>query len=418
MNPTRWIPSPLQRAGFRQVWAGMTVSTAGDRVQQLAQGWLIATLTNSGLAVGFVSILAALPLLFLPLGGGIAERWNRRNLLIGGQLAGAFGTLLVTALVLTGQIAVWQLYLWIVVNGCIVLVSRPAYKVILTEAVPRDEINAAVALNTVSEQLVQISVNGGGSMVLALLGLPVAFLLNLLSYIVAALCLLRVSAGTTTQPRRTEQPTSLLADVAEGIRYLATQPLLHRPLLLTFGMGFLVGPVLYLMPALVHAHGGTILELGMFAAAISASGIIGATFAGTHNEGAHPVRTYLLLNIVSAGGLLLFTQVFPSPIALALIALLGFAGVAEAVWNTGRVRKLAGNAYQARLQAITSMVITLSVASGMLWAGSAVDHFGIVGLAGGAGLLLAGSLIAAALSSGTLLKSILLLRRRSRTMQE
>ncbi|MCP4376793.1 MAG: MFS transporter, partial [bacterium] len=83
------IPAPLRRATFRQLWVGMSSSYAGDRLQQLAQSWLVATLTSSALAVGWITTLGSLPLLFLPLGGVIADQVDRRRLLMTWQVIGA-----------------------------------------------------------------------------------------------------------------------------------------------------------------------------------------------------------------------------------------------------------------------------------------------------------------------------------------
>ena len=94
------IPAPLRRARFRQLWLGMASSYAGDRFQQLAQQWLVATLTSSALAVGWISTLGSLPQLFMPLGGVIADLVARRRLLIAWQMVGAVATAIVAALVL------------------------------------------------------------------------------------------------------------------------------------------------------------------------------------------------------------------------------------------------------------------------------------------------------------------------------
>ena len=134
------IPAPLRRARFRQLWLGMASSYAGDRFQQLAQAWLVATLTSSALAVGGITTLGSLPLLLMPLGGVIADLVDRRRLLITWQLVGAAATAVVAALVLVDRIAVWHIYAWAVTNGLIALFSRPAYKVVLTEVVPSDEV--------------------------------------------------------------------------------------------------------------------------------------------------------------------------------------------------------------------------------------------------------------------------------------
>ena len=94
-RPDSVIPAPLRRANFRQLWLGMASSYAGDRFQQLAQAWLVATLTSSALAVGWIATLGSIPLLFMPLGGVIADLVDRRRLLITWQIIGAAATAIV-----------------------------------------------------------------------------------------------------------------------------------------------------------------------------------------------------------------------------------------------------------------------------------------------------------------------------------
>src|SRR5438093_7470673 len=125
----RWtLPAPLRRPAFRRLWAGMGASYAGDRLQQLGQAWLVATLTGSATSVGLIAVFATVPLLLYPLGGVIVEQVDRRRLLIVGQLLGAAITTVVAVLVMSGQVAVWHIYVWALVSGLIFLVSRPAYK--------------------------------------------------------------------------------------------------------------------------------------------------------------------------------------------------------------------------------------------------------------------------------------------------
>jgi len=75
----------------------------------------------------------------MPVGGAVADQVDRRRLLIAGQLAGAAAAVVVGALVLAHRIAPWHIYAWAFVSGMIWLAARPAYKVVLTEAVPSDE---------------------------------------------------------------------------------------------------------------------------------------------------------------------------------------------------------------------------------------------------------------------------------------
>src|SRR5207247_3158807 len=118
---------------------GWSISYAGDALQLLAQTWLIAVLTNSALAVAGSPALAAAPLVLLPLGGVIADAYDRRRLLLLVQLAGAVAAGGVALLVATQRLTVWQLYVWVVFAGLLRVVARPTYKVLLTQVVPAHE---------------------------------------------------------------------------------------------------------------------------------------------------------------------------------------------------------------------------------------------------------------------------------------
>jgi MFS family permease len=383
------IPAPLRRASFRQLWLGMASSYAGDRFQQLAQAWLVATLTSSALAVGWISTLGSLPQLFMPLGGVIADLVDRRRLLITWQMVGALATIAVAALVLADRIAVWHIYVWAVINGLIALLSRPAYKVVLTEVVPPDEVRPAVAINSMTETTSMVVVNGVGSVLLEFLGLTLAFILNAATYLIAAGSLwgLRDLSRQSADRPQSLDVRRVLSDLVDGLRYLARQPSILHPLLLTFVTITVVSPAIGLLAAIVHNEGGSIVDLGLLAASTSLGAFAGAAFAGVRSAGANPTRSYAALGLVSAAALAVFAFVPVGLISMAPLAVLGAPAFAQAVWNTSRIRELADPAYQARLQAITSMAFTLGFSLGMLWAGVAIDRFGLTALAGGAAVL-------------------------------
>jgi MFS family permease len=383
------VPAPLRRARFRQLWLGMASSYAGDRFQQLAQAWLVATLTNSALAVGWIATLGSIPQLFIPLGGVLADLVDRRRLLITWQLVGAAATAVVAILVLTGHIVVWHIYVWAVINGLIALLSRPAYKVVLTEVVPPDEVRPAVAINSMTETTSMVVVNGVGGVLLEFLGLTLAFVLNAATYLIAAGSLwgLRDLSQQFGDHPQAIDVKRVLSDLVDGLRYLVRQPSILHPLLLTFVTVVITGPVIGLLAAIVHAEDGSIIDLGLLAAASSLGAFAGAAFAGMRNAGANPTRRYAVLGLISAAAVALFAYLPISLISMAPLAVLGAPAFAQAVWNTSRIRELADPAYQARLQAITSMAFTLGFSLGMVWAGIAIDRFGLTALTGGAAAL-------------------------------
>jgi MFS family permease len=266
----------MWRKSFRRLWVGMSLSYAGDRLQELAQAWLVATLTQSALAVATIAIIAALPQFLTPLGGVIADQVDRRRLIITGQLVGAMLTLFIGVLVYLEWISIWHVYVWAFVSGTIWLFSRPAYKVVLTQFVPTEEVRAAASINSISETSAQVVMGVGGSILLQVVGLPIAFVFNSLSYLAGAGSLWQLNhadmGGEVIKGRVTA--VGIITDLREGFRYLITQPKLFQPLLLTTLTVLITVPASGLLPALVRQQGGSIISLGLLAA----TGSVGASF--------------------------------------------------------------------------------------------------------------------------------------------
>jgi predicted MFS family arabinose efflux permease len=394
--------APLKRSTFRTLWAGMGLSYAGDRLQELAQGWLVATLTSSALAVGGIGVISSIPMLLMPLGGVIADQADRRRILVAGQWAGACLTGIMAFLAFTGHIAVWQIYVWAFISGMVWMVIRPAYKVIVTQVVPAEEVRPAVSLNSVTETSALVLMNTGGSALIGWLGLPVAFLLNSASYLVAIFCLgkLRGLVQPAGKSRRGIFLSQLWPDLKAGMVYLAQHKELLVPLLLTLVGTTIASPATSLLAAVVHERSGSIVQLGLLYGAASVGALSGAIFAGMKSEG-NPLRTYAFFGLLAAMAMAAFVFHPVDLVGGLALFMLGFLAFAQAVWNTSRVPRLAEPACQARLQSITSMAFTLGTPLGALWGGVAVDRFGLPALIVGAGVL---TVLSMALLVGSMLK--------------
>ena len=179
----------------------------------------------------------------------------------------------------------------------------------------------------------------------------------------------------------------VLADLQDGVRYLVGRPDMLHPLLITFATIALAGPLVAVLPAIVQADGGSIVDLEVLAAGMSLGSLGGAVLAGTRPEGSSATRLYALMGLVAALAVALFVWLPTSIAQFVALAAIGLLAFAQAVWNTSRIRQLADPDYQARLQAITSMAFTLGFLVGALWAGAAIDRFGNKGLLLGAAVL-------------------------------
>src|SRR6266478_1207625 len=139
----------LLRAGpFRRYIIGSLISDTGTWMQVMAQGWVMSTLTNKAILLGMVNFAAGIPTLALTmLGGSIADKYDKRKILIWTQFAQTALALILGILVYTGRIQVWYVVVVAAFLGICIAFEMPAINALVPELVKRDEIATAIALD-------------------------------------------------------------------------------------------------------------------------------------------------------------------------------------------------------------------------------------------------------------------------------
>jgi MFS family permease len=226
-------------AGYNyRVWAaGALVSNVGTWMQRTAQDWLVLTeLTdNSATAVGIVMSLQFGPsLLLLPLTGYVADRYDRRKVLLATQCAMALLALGLGLLTLSGVAQLWQVYLFAFLLGCVSAFDAPARQTFVSELVGEQHLTNAVALNSTSFNAARMIGPAVAGLLIASVGTGWVFLINALSYIavLGSLAMLRV-AELHWRGRAPRAHGGLLA----GLRYVWNRPDLKTVLFMLFLLG-------------------------------------------------------------------------------------------------------------------------------------------------------------------------------------
>lgn len=223
-------------AGYNyRVWAGgALVSNVGTWMQRTAQDWLVLTeLTdNSATAVGIVMSLQFGPsLLLLPLTGYVADRYDRRHVLLATQCAMGLLALGLGLLTLLGVAQLWQVYLFAFLLGCVSAFDAPARQTFVSELVGEQHLTNAVALNSTSFNAARMIGPAVAGLLIASVGTGWVFLINALSYIavLGSLAMLRV-AELHRRGRAPRAEGGLLA----GLRYVWDRPDLKTVLFMLF----------------------------------------------------------------------------------------------------------------------------------------------------------------------------------------
>src|SRR5215212_5237842 len=210
----------LRHSNFRLFFAGAFLSNAGTWMQTVAQSWLVLQLTDSGTWLGVDMLVATAPGLVLTLVGGvIADKVDRKRLLIYTQAGAGASALVLGALVWAGAIHwegagrrpgdVWMVLLLSFVTGCCWALSGPAYQAITVDLVGREDLANAIALNSSQFQLARVAGPTLAAVTLHAFGMAGCFLANGLSYVAIVAALARV---------RFERRGAAPVEPAEGVR--------------------------------------------------------------------------------------------------------------------------------------------------------------------------------------------------------
>lgn len=285
--------APLRFRDFRLVWFGESVSLLGDQFHYVALSWLVLGLTGSGLALGTVLLAASLPRgAFLLVGGALSDRISPRTLMFGSNLVRAVITTVIAALVIGTRVEIWHLLLAGALFGTVDAVFFPAIGTIVARLVPEDRLGPANAVLQGTQQLMQTIGPALAGFAIAIIGVGAAFVIDAVSFGVAALAIWLVRSTGLPEPSVPPAPPasatvapgwmSVIASMAEGTRVVMGDPVMRMLVLLStsFNLAF-TGPVVVGLPWLVQVRfGGDAAMLGVLFAAFGGGSLIGVTLAG------------------------------------------------------------------------------------------------------------------------------------------
>src|SRR3972149_1272936 len=193
---------PFLYRDFRLLWAGAFTSTCGTWMQSVAQSWLVLELTGSAFYLGLVGFLADLPImLFSLVGGVVADRADRRKLLLGSQYTQMTSAIILTALVLADKVQVWHILVLVFISGTGQSFGGPAYQALIPGLVKRADVPKAIALNSIQFNLARMVGALLAAAALAAGGLVLCFGLNGLSFFAVIISLYIIRA--TFLPQKT-----------------------------------------------------------------------------------------------------------------------------------------------------------------------------------------------------------------------
>ena len=304
----RRIGAALTYRDFRVLWIGAFTSTIGTWMQKVSQNWLVLTLAGSSSAfyLGLDSFLGELPiLLFTLIGGVVADRRDRRQLLLMSQYTQMATAFALAALVYWGHVRIWQVLVLSTITGLAQAFGGPAYQSLLPSLVDRQHLPNAIAFNSIQFNLARVigPLMAGGA--LATFGMVACFGLNGLSFlaVIAAILMMRVRHTPSTTATRLGQ------ELAGGFAYVRAHPEFTAMAALGFAATFLGNPLLTFLPLFAQdvLHGDVRLYTQLMACA-GIGAVAGALVVAWLGRFAHMGRTLLILQVAFGTVVVLFAS--------------------------------------------------------------------------------------------------------------
>jgi MFS family permease len=376
----------LRARNYRLFIGGQLISLVGTWMQTVAQSWLVYRMTDSGAMLGLIGFAGQIPVFALaPLGGVIADRFDRHRVLIGTQSTMMVLALTLAGLTLSGVIEVWQIFVLASLLGLANAFDIPARQAFIVQMVYRDDLVNAIALNSSMVNGARIVGPAVAGVVVAAVGEGWCFLLNGLSYIAVLTAL--VSMRITSR-RQSHVPISAWASIVEGFAFAwHTTPV--RALLLLLGLVSLMGmPYTVLMPIFADR----ILQGGpdAYGLLMSSSGV-GALAGAASLTVRRSVRGLGRWVAVSATafGLCLIAFSFSRSLWLSGLVLMpaGFFMMVEMAASNTLIQSMVPDRLRGRVMAVYSMMFMGMAPLGALFAGALASPLGApatVALGGGA----------------------------------
>jgi predicted MFS family arabinose efflux permease len=239
----------FQYRDFRLMWIGACTSSIGTWMQIAAQSWLIYKLSHNAFYLGLDQFLGGIPIfMFSLIGGVVADRVERRRILLGSQYVQMASATLLTILVVTHHVQVPEILCLSFVSGLAQAFGGPAYLALIPTLVDKEDMPNAIALNSIQFNLAVVLGAALGGQAIAKLGESWCFGLNALSFLAPIISLSLITARFL--PQKTSD--SMFTSLKEGIRFVRSQRSMEALIILAFCMTFLSMPTRTYFPAFVQ----------------------------------------------------------------------------------------------------------------------------------------------------------------------
>jgi len=348
----------LQARPFRRYWSSQIVALCGAWMQNTAASLVVLSLTSSAVLIGALNVVAAVPLLLFSLFGGvIADRLNRRKIIIATQSMMGCISVIYAWLILTGRLEYWHVLALSALAGTVQSFELPAGQSFVTELVDREDMPQALALNSASFNATRTVGPAMAGIVIGALGMGAAFVINAVTLLAPISVLLSLKKMIKPHVRK-RSGQSGISSLKAGVRHIGSHDDLLGLVLMSSVFSFLVFPnLLVLMPLYVTRElGGGDGWVAVMISVLGIGSLIGSIgiLRGSRLEAAAGKRLRVAMGGLAIG--LFWLALSPNPwVAIPGVVIAGFSFTTGNTQIMTRLQQLAPDEMRGRVMSVNSL---------------------------------------------------------------
>jgi MFS family permease len=362
----------LRNPNFRLFWAGNFTSNIGTWMQNVAQGWLVLTLTNSAFWLGVVGFAGSIPFLFVTLFGGVvADRVNKRRLLLVTQTIMMLLAFLLAGLTYFHAIGVWGVAAIAFGNGVAMAMNAPSYQALVPKLVKREDLTNAIALNSAQFNMSRILGPTLGGYAMVLFGMAGNFLLNGVSFLAVLWALVHIDYPEEKLGRHQSMWDSLHG----GFAYLRSNRQMYVMIWMIAFASFFGFPFITFIPyfAKVQLHAGE-SGLGWLLACSGVGSVLGAMTIAISGVIRHRGRVLTGCGVLFFAAIIGFSYSHIFVVSQFLAFFEGFCGILMISSFNVSIQHLSSDAMRGRIMSIYATSFLGLPPIGALLAGELSRH--------------------------------------------
>jgi len=361
----------LRFRNYRLYFVSQIISFSGTWMQSIALSWLVLELTGSGTALGTVLATQFLPTLLLaPVGGLLADRFEKRRLIMGTQTVAGLLALTLGVITLTGVVELWMVYLLAACFGTVTALDNPSRQTFVMEMVGADDVSNAVTLNSVVVNAARVIGPAVAGIVIALFGVGECFVFNAVSYLAVVVALLLIRSDQLHPSARSARAPR---QVRDGFRYAWSEPILRTTIVMLVLIGTFTFEFSTTLPMLAEfTFGSGPTGLAIMTSLMGAGAVVGGLVVASVGP---PTPQRLVAVAVGFGLAVGAVAVMPTiGLVYAVMPFVGVASVSMIAFSNATLQLHSDPQMRGRVMSLFSMALIGSTPIGGPIVGWLGDH--------------------------------------------